>query len=77
MNKKVHPDKIPYLLVCDKKGNIFEDTAYYTVGKAGNKIVKLLSSDFIELPFGSDMFFLPGRNPVGLNIKTEKIEKAV
>jgi len=26
------------------------------------------------LPFGSDMFFLPGRNPVGLNIKTEKIE---
>ena len=74
MIKKNHPDKVPYLLVCDDKGNIFEDTRYNVIGQAGNETIKLSPQDFIELPTGSDMFFLPGRNPIGYNIKTGQTE---
>lgn len=74
MIKKLHPDKVPFLLVCDDKGNIFEDTRYNVMGQVGNETIKLSPQDFIELPFGSDMFFLPGRNPIGYNIKTGKTE---
>jgi len=74
MINKLHPNKIPYLLVYDNKGNIYEDKRYYAVGQTGNNTVELTPNDFIELPFGSDLFFLPGRNPIGKNIKTGEIE---
>jgi len=44
------------------------------VGRSGKDFCVLKKEDFIELPLGSDIFFLPGRKPVGLNIKTNKIE---
>jgi pyruvate-formate lyase-activating enzyme len=72
--KTTHPDNIPYQLASDEKGNFFEDTCYRVVGRSGNDFCVLKKEDFIELPFGSDIFFLPGRKPVGLNIKTNKIE---
>ena len=74
MINKLHPNKIPYLLVYDNKGNIYEDKRYYAVGQTGNNTVELTPNDFIELPFGSDLFFLPGRNPIGKNINTGEIE---
>ncbi len=72
--KTTHPDNIPYRLASDEKGNFFEDTRYRVVGRSGKDFCVLKKEDFIELPFGSDIFFLPGRKPVGLNIKTNKIE---
>lgn len=74
MLKQSVPLKTPYLLVCDDKGNIFEDKRYFTVGKSGNEIIELKPNDFIELPYGSDLFFLPGRNPIGKNKITGEIE---
>lgn len=74
MTNNIHPDRIPYLLVSDEKGNIFEDTSFHVVGRSALSFQKLTKEDFIELPFGSDTFYLPGRKPVGLNIKTNKIE---
>ena len=44
------------------------------MGRSGKDFCVLKKEDFIELPLGSDIFFLPGRKPVGLNIKTNKIE---
>jgi len=72
--KTNHPDTVPYLLISDEKGNIFEDTSFQVVGRSANSFQKLKKEDFIEIPFGSDTFYLPGRKPVGLNIKTQKIE---
>jgi len=72
--KKSHPDIIPYQLISDENGNIFEDLNYRVVGRSGNDNKILNKEDFIELPFGSDIFFLPGRKPFGLNINTKKIE---
>ena len=72
--KNIHPDKIPYQLISDENGNFFEDTRYLVVGRSGNQCIPLNKEDFIELPFGSDFFFLPGRKSIGFNVKTQKIE---
>ena len=70
MNK---PKSTPYLVYCDNEGNLFEDTNYEAVGRVGNTIVRLKPEDFIELPEGSDFFFLKDRNPIGYDIKNNKI----
>lgn len=72
--KTVHPDKIPYQLISDENGNFFEDTRYFVTGRSGNKNTSLKKEDFIEMPDGSDIFFLPGRKSIGYNVKTKKTE---
>ncbi|MDX2196502.1 MAG: radical SAM protein [Cytophagales bacterium] len=69
-----HPSRIPYLVVSDKEGNIFEDKNYEAVGASGLDIVSLQPQDFIELPDGSQLFYLPGKIPHGKNLKTGIIE---
>lgn len=64
----------PLLLVSDEKGNIFEDRNLLAVGREGNKVKLLDSNDFIELPSGSDFFFLPKRKAVGYNPRTKRLE---
>jgi pyruvate-formate lyase-activating enzyme len=64
----------PYLLVCDDKGNIFEDESLRLVGRESSKIKLLNWNDLIPLPKGSDFFFLPKRKPVGFNPKSKQIE---
>jgi len=72
--ENLYPSKLPYLLVSDYKGNIYENKNYFAVGRAGNEFLKLQNTDFIEMPYGSDMFYLPDRQPVGQNVITGKIE---
>lgn len=72
--KFTYPDIVPYQLISDEKGNFFEDTRYRVVGRSGYDNKVLNKEGFIELPFGSDIFFLPERKPFGLNIKTNRIE---
>ncbi len=67
-------NSIPFLLVSDEKGNIFEDTSLQFVGREGNHVVLLKPNDFIPLPEGSDLFYLPKRRPVGYNPQTQKLE---
>ncbi len=64
----------PYLLFCDEKGDILEDTSLKLVGREDNKIRFLNKNDFIPLPKGSDFFFLPKRKPIGFNPKNKQIE---
>ena len=72
--KNTHPDNIPYQLISDEKGNYFEDTRYRVVGRSGFYNKLLTKEDFIEMPYGSDIFYLPGRKPYGLNSKANQIE---
>jgi pyruvate-formate lyase-activating enzyme len=65
MRSDIHPTAVPFAVVADREGNIVEDTRYLAVGRSGNRMVPLNPDDFIELPEGSEMFFLPGRVPYG------------
>jgi len=67
-------NKRPYLLVSDEQGNIFELKEYEAVGRTGIEHKRLKREDFIELPNGSELFFLPGRKPVGYHTASRKIE---
>ncbi len=68
------PKQVPFMLFADAEGNIIESPKHLCVGRIGDRTVTLKPDDFIELPYGSELFFLPKRNPFGLNIKTNTIE---
>jgi len=74
MEKTIHPRKVPYLLVSDNKGNLFEDETKELVGRTGNDFVQLKPTDFIEMPDGSEFFTLPDRNPVFFNKEKNKFD---
>lgn len=62
------------MVYADEAGNIFEDMRYEAVGRSGYNVYPLQPEDFIEIPFGSDLFTLPGRRPYGLNVETGEFE---
>lgn len=60
----------PYLLYSDGKGNIFEDTSLYALGRAGWDAFPIPVEDWIELPEGGSLYELPGRRAIGIDVKT-------
>lgn len=60
----------PYLMYSDGKGNIFEDTSLYTIGRAGWDAFPIPVEDWIELPEGGTLYELPGRRGIGIDVKT-------
>ena len=57
----------PILLVADKNNKTFDLPGYLACSTSGDRISVLSKDDLIPLPEGSDLFFLPDRNPVGFN----------
>lgn len=60
----------PYLLYSDSKGNIFEDTSLYVAGRSGWDAVPINEDEWIELPAGGQLYELPGRRGIGIDVKT-------
>ncbi|RYZ47356.1 MAG: radical SAM protein, partial [Chitinophagaceae bacterium] len=60
----------PFLLYSDGKGNIFEDTSLYVVGRSGWDAMPVPEEDWIELPEGGQLYELPGRKGLGIDVKT-------
>lgn len=60
----------PYLLYSDGNGNIFEDTSLYAVGRAGWDAFPVEPTDWIELPEGGNLYELPGRKGIGIDVET-------
>lgn len=60
----------PYLLYSDGKGNIFEDTTLYAVGRSGWDALPIPEEDWILLPEGGSMYELPGRRGIGIDVLT-------
>jgi pyruvate-formate lyase-activating enzyme len=60
----------PYLLYSDGEGNIFEDTSLYVVGRSGWDAYPVPVEDWIELPEGGQLYELPGRKGIGIDVKT-------
>lgn len=60
----------PYILYSDGEGKIFEDTSLYTVGRSGWDAMPIPTEDWIELPDGGNLYELPGRRGIGIDVKT-------
>ncbi|MGV3529463.1 MAG: radical SAM protein [Flavisolibacter sp.] len=60
----------PYLLYSDGKGNIFEDTSLYAVGRSGWDALPIPLEEWIGLPDGGSLYELPGRRGIGIDVKT-------
>lgn len=62
------------MVYADEQGQIFEDTRFECVGRSGYNVYPLSPEDFIELPYGSDLFTLPGRRPYGYDPLTGEMD---
>ncbi|MDR6338826.1 sulfatase maturation enzyme AslB (radical SAM superfamily) [Filimonas zeae] len=60
----------PYILYSDGLGNIFEDTSLYATGRSGWDVYPVPAEEWIELPEGGNLYELPGRRGVGIDVKT-------
>jgi len=63
----------PYLLYSDGKGNIFEDHTLYAVGRAGWDAFPVSKDEWIELPQGGNLYELPGRKAIGIDVHSGKM----
>lgn len=60
----------PYILYSDGKGNIFEDTSLYVAGRSGWDALPIPDDEWIELPDGGQLYELPGRRGIGIDVQT-------
>ncbi|MBN9295953.1 MAG: radical SAM protein [Filimonas sp.] len=60
----------PYVLYSDGQGNIFEDSSLFAVGRAGWDAFPISIEDWIELPDGGNLYELPGRRSIGIDVQT-------
>jgi pyruvate-formate lyase-activating enzyme len=61
-------------LVANTAGEIFELDGYSAVGMAGKTQVPLTLKNTRNMPFGSELMYLPDRRPVLFNLKSGRIE---
>ncbi len=60
----------PYLLYSDGNGNIFEDETLFAIGREGWDALPVAPEDWIVLPDGGNLYELPDRKPIGIDVVT-------
>ncbi len=60
----------PYILFSDGRGNIYEDTSLYACGRSGWDAVPVDIDEWMELPDGGQLYELPGRRGIGVDVIT-------
>ena len=60
----------PFILFSDGRGNIFEDTSLYACGRSGWEAIPVEKDEWIELPHGGQLYELPGRHGIGIDVET-------
>lgn len=60
----------PFLLYSDGKGKIFEDQTLFATGRAGWDAMDVPVDNWIMLPDGGNLYELPGRKGIGVDIVT-------
>jgi len=60
----------PYLLYSDGDGHIFEDRTLYVTGRSGLDAVCVPDEAWIPLPDGGQLYELPGRKGIGIDVHT-------
>ncbi len=63
---------LPYLAVANVRGEIFEARDYLMTGMALDRALLPDASDLIPLPYGSNLFVLPGRLPIGWDRRSRR-----
>lgn len=66
----LRPSASPFLLYSDGKGNIFEDKSLYVAGRSGWDALPIPDDEWIELPKGGQLYELPGRRGIGIDVQT-------
>jgi pyruvate-formate lyase-activating enzyme len=61
-------------LVANRDGEIFELEGYASVGMAGKTLAPLKAETTRNLPFGSELMYLPDRHPILYNLQSGKFE---
>jgi len=61
-------------VVANTRGEIFDLKGYAAVGMAGSLFIPLAMGNTINIPYGSELMFLPDRRPVLYNIETGGFE---
>jgi len=74
MKKYENKNRLLTAVIANSKGEIFELDGYAAVGMSGKLQVPLTVEASISLPYGSELLFLPARNPIVYNLRTGKIE---
>lgn len=64
---------LPFLVVGDEEGNIFEIEDYFMTGASLGVPRLPREEEIIQLPYGSNLFLLPGRKAVGYDRKRKEI----
>ena len=60
----------PFILYSDGKGGIFEDTSLFASGRSGWDAVPVPEDEWITLPEGGQLYELPGRRGIGIDVET-------
>ncbi len=60
----------PYIMYSDGEGSIFEDTSLYATGRSGWDALPVPTDEWIELPEGGNLYELPGRRGIGIDVVT-------
>ena len=61
----------PTLVVSDKKGRIYDLPPFAACGMEGGNFLRLSPRDLIKIPYGSELFTLPERIPVGYDRRND------
>ena len=72
MAQQPHPKGVPSLLFANSRGEILDYDGLNMAGASGSRIVLPENCELIELPEGSELFTLPGRLPVGMDLETSE-----
>lgn len=59
----------PFVLYSDGKGSIYEDESLYALGRSGWDAHPLPDGSWIPLPEGGNLYELPGRRAIGMDVK--------
>lgn len=68
----VHPSITPSLLFATSTGEILDYSGLCMAGSAAGQFYKPRLHELIELPEGSELFTLPGRLPVGIELEGDE-----
>ena len=60
----------PFILYSDGKGNIFEDTSLFAVGRSGWDALPVPEDEWIALKTGGQLYELPKRRGIGIDVKS-------
>ena len=65
---------LPYLVFSDKKGRIYHHPYLRMSVSSLEKVSLPKEGELIKLPAGSTLFYLPGREPIGFDLKEKQFE---